>query len=257
MTAGPMGSFAYAQVRQQARLGTTLASAELARLRAARDLPSLLQAARSMPFARHVERLAPAMSVHDLERRLRDEWRADVHEVARWQPATWRDAIEWLRWLAYLPLLQKLARGGRAPPWSRSDPVLGPLIAADPLNRAAALAGTALAPFAPAFTPGGSTIVAAWLRHWRRSWPRDPDAARGLEQIVTRAAELDGVLRAAPASSAAEAPLRHFGEQLLRAFRRNPMSPTAAVAYLGLDALSMLALRGAVAARALCAEKAP
>jgi hypothetical protein len=257
MNAGPMGSFAYAQVRQQARLAATFASADLQRLRATRDLPSLLQTARSLPFARHVERLAPAMGVHDLERRLRDEWRADVHEVARWQPAAWRDAIEWLRWLAYLPLLQKLARGGRAPPWSRSDPLLGPLVAADPRQRVAALSGTALAPFAPAFATDDIAVIEAWLQHWRGLWPRNAGATRGLEKIVARAAELDAALRNAAPSSSADVPLQHFGEQLLRVFRRNPLSPAAAVAYLGLDALSLMALRGAAAARALCAGSSP
>lgn len=256
MTSGHRGDFAYAQVRQQARLGATTASTDLRRLQATHDLPALLQVARSLPLARHVGRLAPTMGVHDLERRLREEWYADVHEVAQWQPAPWRETIAWLRWLPLLPLLQKLARGGRAPPWARSDPVIGALIAVEPRDRAVAIASTALAPFARAFREQGGSVLDAWLLHWRGLWPDDPGAMHGLEKIVTRVSEVDHALRTAPANSASEALLNQLAQQLLRAFRRHPLSPTAAVAYLGLDAIELMALRGAVAARAICTGSA-
>jgi hypothetical protein len=256
MSAGPMGGFAYAQVRLQARLGAFTGTTDLQRLRATPDLPALLQVARSLPLARHVERLAPGMGVHDLERRLREEWYADVHEVARWQPAAWRETIAWLRWLPLLPLLQKLARGGRAPPWARSDPVVGALIAVEPRERATAIASTPCAPFAAAFTAQDVSVVETWLGHWRALWPDDPGAKRGLQEIVGRVKHIDHALRTAPARGAAQTLLDQLGEQLVRAFRRHPLTPAAAVAYLGLDAIALMALRGAVAARAICTGSA-
>jgi hypothetical protein len=252
MSAGPMGGFAYAQVRLQARLGAATDTADLQRLRATQDLPALLHVARSLPLARHVERLAPSMGVHELERRLREEWYADVHEVARWQPAPWRAAIAWLHWLPLLPLLQKLARGGRAPPWARSDPVIGALIAVEPRERAMAIASTPCAPFAPAFTDQDVSVVEAWLAHWRALWPDDGGATRGLQKVVARIREVDRALRTAPAQGTTQTLLDQLGQQLVRAFRRHPLSPTAAVAYLGLDAIALMALRGAVAERAIC-----
>jgi hypothetical protein len=251
-----MGGFAYAQVRLQARLGATTGTTDLQRLRATQDLPALLQVARSLPLARHVERLAPSMGVHDLERRLREEWYADVHEIARWQPAPWRETIAWLRWLPLLPLLQKLARGGRAPPWARSDPVIGALIAVEPRERATAIASTPCAPFAPAFKEQDVSVVDTWLGHWRALWPDDPGATRGLLKIVSRMRDVDHALRTAPAHSAAQTLLDQLSQQLVRAFRRHPLSPTAAVAYLGLDAIALMGLRGAVAARAICTGRA-
>jgi hypothetical protein len=251
-----MGGFAYAQVRLQARLGASIGTTDLQRLRATQDLPALLQVARSLPLARHVERLAPGMGVHDLERRLREEWYADVHEVARWQPVPWRAAIAWLRWLPLLPMLQKLARGGRAPPWARSDPVIGALIAVEPRERATAIASTPCAPFAPAFKDQDVSVVETWLDHWRGLWPDDPGATRGLQKIVHRIRDADHALRTAPAHSAAETLLDHLSQQLVRVFRRHPLSPAAAVAYLGLDAIALMGLRGAVVARAICTGRA-
>jgi hypothetical protein len=47
-----------------------------------------------------------------------------------------------------------------------------------------------------------------------------------------------------------------LAQRLLRVFRRNPLSPAAAVAFLGLEALDLLALRGAVLMRAVLAPGA-
>jgi len=246
------GSFAYSQVRLQARLGTRLAPPDLQRLRATRDLPSALQAARATSASRHVERLAPTMTVHEIERRLRGEWALVVREVAGWQPARWRAAIEWLRWLPYLPALQKLARAGRPPAWSRLDPVLGPLVGQDPRERAAALLGTPLEPLGTAFgaeDPHG--VVQAWLRHWRSLWPQEARSRRGLEEVVRRVVQFDGTLRNAPASGSIDSARAILAAQLQRVFRRHPVSPAAAAAYLGLEALALSGLRGALTARAV------
>jgi hypothetical protein len=42
-----------------------------------------------------------------------------------------------------------------------------------------------------------------------------------------------------------------LAQRLLRSFRRNPSSPAAAVAFLGLEGLGLLALRGGVLRRAV------
>jgi hypothetical protein len=42
-----------------------------------------------------------------------------------------------------------------------------------------------------------------------------------------------------------------LSRRLLRIFRRHPLSPAAAVAYLGLEALGLLGLRGGVMRRAV------
>jgi hypothetical protein len=245
------GHAAYAQTRLQARLGEMPDAAELQQTMAARDLASLLAAVRGTTQRRYAARLAPGMDPHELERHLRFEWTSLVDEVARWQPATGFAAVSWLRWLPSLPLLQKLARGGRPPAWARADTALGRIVATEPALRGAALAGTPLRAFSAALaTDGGGDIRAAWVAHWRAVWPQDRRAMLALERIVRDVAVCEAALREPTVRDSAE-PHAVLARRLLRTFRRNPSSPAAAVAYLGLEGLGLLALRGGVMQRAV------
>ena len=252
MSAG-RGTFAYAQARLQARLGMRAAPSDLQRARATRDLAALLQQLRTMPQARYVARLAPATPIHELERRLRAEWCVLVDEVAHWQPDAWRPTLRWLRWLPYLPVLQKFARGGRAPSWTRDDPVVGRIVALEPGTRSGALDATPLQPLQAALAAQGD-VTQAWLEHWRHLWPNASDP--GLEAIVRAVKGVDTLLRAAPASASTEDLSGTLSRRLLTIFRRHPLSPATAVAYLGLEAIDLLVLRGAILARAALARAA-
>jgi hypothetical protein len=242
------GSFAYAQARMQARLGQRISGDDLQRARAARDLPAYLQQVRTTALARHVGRIAADTDAHEIERRLREQWGTTVEDVARWQPAAWRPATLWLRWLPYLPALQKLARGGRVPAWTREDPLLARVVAAAPGRRAGLLGGTVLQPLQRAVALHAD-VSDAWRDHWRSLWPHDQGARVALErlqhEVVTVAARVDA---ADPRAVTADT-LRELGRRFLRAFRRHPLSPVAAFAWLGLEALDQLELRGAVAMR--------
>jgi hypothetical protein len=244
------GHFAYSQARLQARFGQSADPADLQRARAARDLAGFLSAVRATPQRRYATRLAPGMDAHELERHLRYEWCALVDEVARWQPAPWQEAIRWLRWLPYLPALQKLARGGRPPAWAREDPVLGHIVALDPALRGAALAASPLQPFRPALDADAGDVTAAWLGHWRALWPAGNRHVRAMDLIARDVALLDATLREAAGGDSGESH-RALSLRLLRTFRRHPLSPAAAVAYLGLEALGLLGLRGGVMRRAV------
>ena len=249
-----VGSFGYAQARVQARLGQRVSVEDLQRARAARELSAYLQHVRSTALARRVARVAPGMDIHEVERRLRDEWRATVEEVACWLPATWRPATLWLRWLPYLPALQKLARGGRAAAWTREDPVLARIIAAEPGRRPDVLGGTALEPLQAAVAAHGD-VGPAWLAHWRALWPDDAQAEGGLERLAGDVLDAVSALAELGPEAHSEETLARLDHRLLRALRRHPLSPVAAVAFLGLEALDQLELRGAVVARVALAEK--
>ena len=245
------GHAAYAQARLQARLGEMPDAAELQQTMAARDLASLLAAVRGTTQRRYAARLAPGMDPHELERHLRFEWMSLVDEVARWQPPAWFAVVSWLRWLPSLPLLQKLARGGRPPAWARADPALGRIVASEPALRGAALARTPLRAFSAALaTESGGDVRAAWIAHWRAVWPQDRRAVLALERIVREVAACDAALRE-PTVRESDEHHAVLARRLLRIFRRNPSSPAAAVAFLGLAGLGLLALRGGVMRRAV------
>ncbi len=245
------GNFAYAQARLQARLGLR-APADLERARAARDLASYLQQVRASPFARRVARLAPGMDVHEIERRMRQEWGTTVDEVAQWQPSAWRPAVRWMRWLPYLPALQKLARGGRTPAWTREDLALARIVACDVGDRARCLGRSPMQPLQDAMAAQGD-LSAAWLAEWRRLWPARGRAVAGLEEVARHVRAATEVARHAPFGAGSDEPLHDLARGLLRTFRRHPMSPTAAIAWLGIEALDQLELRGATTVRAALA----
>jgi hypothetical protein len=247
------GAFAYAQARLQARLGVRPSAGDWQRIRASRDLAALLQAASVSPLLASAHGLTTQSTVHEAERVLRGHWMDAVEEIAAWQPPDWIAAMRWLRWLPYLPPLDKLARGGRPPDWMRTDAVLGPIVAVDPRVRSAALARTALAPLAAGFGAEG-TIGSAWLKHWQSLWPGGA-AAAVLKKLVRELSAQYGELAAGPSNAASESVFARIDRRLLRAFRRHPLSPVPSVAYLGLAALDLGRLRGAVASRALRATR--
>lgn len=249
MSGGP-GTFAYAQARLQARWGARAADADLQRIRAARDVATLLQQVRTTALARYVARIAPGLPTHELERRMRAEWTALVDEVAAWVPQRWREPVRWLRWLPWLPALQKLGRGGRAAAWTREDPVLGSIVAEEPGSRALAVRDTELAPLQSALASAEGDVTRAWVEHWRSLWPARATERAGVAKVLRAFAEHDDMLRGAPSGAATEEFERTLAHRLLTVFRRHPQSPAAAVAFLAAEGLDLLALRGALLARA-------
>lgn len=243
-------SFAYAQARLQARYGQRPTSGDWSRYAATPDLGALVQVLRGTPLARWVDRLGPNPDVHAIERHLRDAWCRDVDEVAGWQPVPWRDSINWLRWIAYLPSLEKLARGGRPPAWMRDDPVLGPIVARETRERAAALGRTPLAPLARGF-PRPHHVATAWRTHWSGLWPAGHPGQEPLESLLRATYEQRRRLAALPENANTTDAVTFLERRLQWSFRRNPLGPAAAVAYLGLVALDLRRLRGALAVRAL------
>jgi hypothetical protein len=242
--------YAYSQARLQARYGARASGADWSLVAATADLGALLQALRGSSLGRWTGRLGDRPRVHEIERRLREQWLHDVDEVAGWQPAAWREGVRWLRWIVYLPALQKLARGGRPPAWTRVDPVLSPIVAREPRERSNALQGTAIAPLAAGFSETPD-MAGAWTRRWRQLWPAQDAARRPLALLLGEAARTRARLAELPAATRADETLKLLERRLELAFRRNPLSPAAAAAYLGLLALDLRRIRGALATRAL------
>ncbi len=243
-------SFAYAQVRLQARFGARVGAADWQQLEATRDLGAVLQLLRGGPLGRWTDRLPARPGVHEIERRLREEWLRAVDEIAAWQPARWREAAHWMRWIAYLPALQKLARGGRAPAWMRADPVLGPVVAREPRERAAALRGTDLEPLAAGFA-APPDVAGAWARHWQGLWPHAAAARAPLGQVLAAIRHTRRSLAEAPPEASSGELLRALERRLALIFRRHPLSPAATASYVGLMMLDVQRLRGALAVRSL------
>jgi len=201
--------FAYAQARMQARFADRPTALDWQMIETGRDFSQALDATRRGAFAEAVGGLGRDSDRDAIEAALRRVWAAAVAEVAAWVPAPWRPALEWI---ALLPHLRLVADG--VPP---------------ALPGAAALTGALEA---------GATPDRAWRAGFADRLPRsDPGFRAALAPLTDR------FLHGPPRPAADTAALIGRLERLLR---RRAQEPVAAFAWLGLLALDLERLRGAL-----------
>jgi len=201
--------FAYAQARMQARFAARPEPAEWQMIETGRDLAQALDAAKRTGLAPFVARLGQGSSRAEIEAGLRAAWAEQVAEVARWVPPKWRAALGWLVLLPHLGL-------------------------ADAEMPLALPGGAALSREIEA----GAAPGAAWQAGLAARQPRG--GAATLEPLAPLfAAYLEGPPRAL-------AERRRLAGQLERLLRARATQPAAAFAFLGLVALDLERLRGAL-----------
>lgn len=248
-----LGRLAYAQARIQARLSKLTSDSGWERLGAVRAYSAYLQEARGTPLRSWVAGISPDSGSHEIERVLRGQFRSVVDESRGWAPEAWRPAVDWVRWLAYVPLLDHLRRGDAAPGWARRDPDLRPWLDASGRLRPQGLEGAGALDLLETGQGEGS-VARAWGDGWRRRWPPSRKAwASNLERVAGLFEELLG---GADAAQVAGPDGRgHLRGRFERLFRRLPLEPAALFCYLALVALDLERLRGALTARALFAAE--
>ena len=244
---------AYAQARIQGRHGRRPDAGFWRGVDATRDFEHVIELIRGSPYRAAALSLSSQTGVHELERRLREEWVEACEEVAAWYPPSWRPAMLWMCWLPWLPPLTWLAAGKEPQPWMRDDPRLAQLLGER--GPAAAIAGTEFAPLATGFEPAGS-VRTAWRHHWRTLWQSLPTRdARGLERLDAAFA-----FRLLPPRDRPPVDFETVIEDTVvaieRLFRRHAGTPVAGLAWLALAALDRLHLRAALAAANVFGERA-
>jgi len=247
------GGFEYAQARLQARYGARPDEPAWRRIEAIRELPALLDAARTCALAPWVAGLEPDCGVHRIETCLRMHWRALVAEVAGWMPGPWQRALAWCALLIDLPAIAYLWRGGVVHAWMRDDPVLRALCDEDVAARRIAIREGLLAPLAAGGDGNGALYTAwfvPWLAEWRRRWPEGEGEGAAMLEDCVRVIERhrERFMGGTPGETG---PLRRRLEtRLATLFRRAAFSPAAACAFLALSALDIERLRAVLAERA-------
>lgn len=244
--------FGYAQARLQARLGRRAWHRDLKRARAGGDLATYLHLVRPLVAPDRLARVSPKMGSHEIERRLREDWFTTVEEVVRFVPDRWRAATAWLRWLPYLPVLQARARGGALPSWTRDDAVIAAIVC-PPVEPERVASGEVSTAALRACVDSDGDVTEAWIAHWRRLWPDVPRHGPALRRLVNLVLEASNELRRAASGTSSDRVAGTFEQRVLRLFRRHPLSPATACAYLALQALEHWELRGALARRSALA----
>jgi hypothetical protein len=234
------GSIEYAYARLAARYGQRLDETQWHGIESPRALDALLDAVRATSLQRWAVGLTRQSDPHAIDATLREQWRAQVDEIARWMPEQWHAAIAWWGTLPDLPVVAHLATGGRAPAWVLADSRYRPLIESDSRERH---------PFAAIVLPSGdaNAIVGAWYREWKRRLPReDAGPLSRLERVVS--AHL-ARFRALPPGDGSAA-RRELKAELAALFRQAIVTPAAAFVYLALALLDLERLRGELMRRA-------
>jgi hypothetical protein len=242
--------FEYAQARLQAQFGRRPSADDWQRLDAARDAVALMEMLRTTPMAPWAANLSAASDVHDIEHSMRGSFTAAVARTAGWVPVPWRAAVLWVSWLPYLPAFQYLLEGGPTLAWMREGHRLRPFALEDPAARRAALIGHGHG-WAVTARDSGQALLPAWLSQWRARLPScSSETLRSLQALAAlleAQAQRPRLLPAVTAEPGRDALQR----QLRRIFRRQAVQPGAVFAYLGLLALDLERLRGALVLRSL------
>ena len=242
-------AFAYAQARLQARHGQRPDERLWRRLQGVGEPAHYLQVARRSVLQRWVAGLQPRQSSHEIELSLRRQLHAYVDEVAGWLPGQWRAPIGWTKRLADLAAIRHLLSESAVPDWMRADPALAPFIAATFAERRKAMRDSDCACLAQHWSTT-VPLYQTWLYCWEQMWPHAPRLAAGLRQLAALHTSHMGAALAGVTDVSGQRRLAlQAGYE--RAFRRHAFQPAAAFAHLGLVALDVQRLRGAILRRLL------
>jgi hypothetical protein len=244
-----VGSLEYAQARLSARYGQRPDEIAWRRIEHLRELPALLDAARGSPLSAWLAGIGPASTPHQIERILREHWRALVAEVAAWMPDAWQPAVRWCAVAADLAVAQHVARGGAALPWMPEDAVYRDLCEREAAGVVTAPTDGPLAPLRAAW-PEPARLPHAWRAEWRRRLPARTGGDVTLLDELGRALHRHLAAFHDPAVRDGWPLRRALEARLVLLFRRAMLDPAAAFIYLALAALDVERLRGELVRRA-------
>jgi len=244
-------TFAYVQVRLQARHGARPDETVWRHLQGTSDFANYLQLARHTPLRYWVTTLDPGQDSDDIEGELRRLFRRHVDEVAGWVPPAWRPAVLWVRRLPDLPALQYLLGDEPVPAWLQNDPELREM-GCLPVDSRREIMGQSDCNVFLTASQTGESLPAAWISHWRMLWPRTARQDQGLEKLSKAFYQYLRVLQADSCDSV-QTRCETLHVQLVSAFRRYSFQPAAVFSYLALTALELARLRGDLLVRQLFA----
>jgi hypothetical protein len=243
-------TFIYTQVRLQARHGMRPDEHIWQIVESKKELENYLQAASKTPLKNWVAGLQAKDSHHVIETALMKRYREYVADVASWVPPPWRDAVQWIVCLTYLPAFNYMLTGNTAYQWMLEDPHLKNFTAVNPELR---LDNFSRSPYAPLLGPwqANQSLVKGWLAHWQSLWPekKASQQAPNRELIAIVEAHIDLFKQLAPTVTWRQR--QRLVAKLTLMFRKYAFEPVAVFIHLLLVALDVERLRGSIARRHL------
>ncbi len=241
--------FAHSQSRLQARYAALPAETDWQRLAGARTFSAFIEDARTGPLQSWVKGLSALSGEHELERGLRNLAADLVEETARWVPGQWREAVQWVAWLPFLPVFEHLSRGGSLPPWAALDYRLGALLDPGGVLQVDSLRQQGLPTLIAAGEP--ERVAPLWVEAWRQRWPAvDSQSRRHLESFSARIGSHLAAFRLATPQTAWGL-RRELRERMRLAFHQRLLEPVTVYIYLALVLLDLERLRAELLRRLL------
>lgn len=243
-------SFIYTQVRLQARHGMRPDERIWQIVESKKDLANYLQTARQTRLKSWVAGLQSTDNHHVLETTLLKLYREYILDVARWVPPAWRESVEWVAVIIYLPAMQHLLRGNTAQNWMFDIPELKSMTMS---NLNLRLDGFSRSPYGRLLDAWreNRSLVPAWLACWRSLWPEKKAYQQApLNTLVSLLeAHVETFRQLSPKVTWRQR--QRLAVKLTLMFRGHAFEPVAVFVHLLLVALDMERLRGGILQRKL------
>lgn len=235
-----LSGIAYAQTRIQSRYGERADTSVWLKLHNIHDLGSYLQTAQQTPLRHWVLGLSSNHSSDDIELALRQKYRRHVDEVAHWMPNEWQKPLQWIKYLADLPVLQYLVAGGEPLDWMKSDPDITAFTADDPQVRLQSFQQAGNMRLLESWRQSGSMLT-GWLSQWNRVRPKSVYFEKGLQSLEKLLhQQMQYQLKY---ELALPTDFEAILDQLRLNFRRYAFQPAAVCAYLAIIAIDVHRIR--------------
>jgi len=243
-------SFIYTQTRLQARHGMRPDEHIWQMVESKKDLANYLQSAKQTPLRIWVAGLQSSDNHHVIETTLAKFYREYVLDVAHWSPSAWRESVEWVALLIYLPAIQHLLLGNTSRSWMVDIPELKSMTMSNLNLRLDAFSQTPYARLLDAWQEN-QPLVSAWLTCWRSLWPKkNPRTLVPLQQLVALVEEhIELFNQLAPGSTWRQR--QRLATKAAFMFRKFAYDPVDIFIHLLLVALDLERLRSGILQRSL------
>jgi hypothetical protein len=243
-------TFIYTQTRLQARHGMRPDEHIWQIVESKKDLANYLQSAKQTSLRYWVAGLQSTDNHHIIETTLAKLYREYVLDVAHWVPSAWRESVEWVAVLIYLPAIQHLLLGNTSRSWMVEIPELKGMTMSNLNMRVDAFSQSPYAPLLDAWQEN-QPLVSAWLTCWQSLWPEKKSRAQApLQQLIATVHEhLEIFHQLSPATTWRQR--QRLAARLTLMFRKNAYQPVAIFIHLLLVALDIERLRSAILQRSL------
>lgn len=241
-------SLGYAQARIHARISAWPSERDWMTLNPLNNYSHYLEDARKTSLGTWLRGVRPDDDVHGVEAAIRVYMLEEVAAVARWSPTPAKPAVQWFRFVPYLPHLAHLVRSGTSLPWMRTDAFLEPFLTPEGELRPEAMSGE---PGATLFAEGDTrSLNARWMDELRTRLPKSAQSeAAGTYKRLLRTMRTILEMHPAQVDERGQPLDSQIHDRLMHMVHMNVTNPVVLLAYLALVTWNLTRLQAELVSR--------